>query len=389
MNVTNKKARAGRLAAIFSVASVLFGWHAGGGFATGNQANQFFVVSGWLGPLSALLSLLLLTLTIRQAIIMYNSRKLINYKELLETLYHPVDKLEYVFELYYYIMVLMCLSSCIAGAATLLVDAMGMNYYLSIVLIGVVLLALTVFGAGLVRKVSSVMSVLILVCAVLIFIFGIARKLGEISLVFSGGMDMEKLPSAIVKAFQYAGFQCSSIPTMIACGTVLTSEKDVKNSMWVSFVMNAIALFLSVFMLLGWQSVYTAIEGGTMLPTLTVCKEMGLRPLVWAYFICLFLCFISTGVGAVFGVVNRFESNKWLSARVPNELVRSGSISLLIMVIAMFISLVGLTNIIKYGYGYCGYVGIVILVIPFLTVGVYKNRKFLAEQKKNLPRSNR
>lgn len=45
----------------------------------------------------------------------------------------------------------------------------------------------------------------------------------------------------------------------------------------------------------------------------------------------------------------------------------------------MTISLVGLTNIIKYGYGYCGYLAIVIVVVPFLTVGVYKNRKYIKE----------
>lgn len=52
-----------RYLAMLSVASVLFGWHAGGGFATGNQANQFFVVSGWWGPASAVLAILLLTMT--------------------------------------------------------------------------------------------------------------------------------------------------------------------------------------------------------------------------------------------------------------------------------------------------------------------------------------
>ena len=47
--------------------------------------------------------------------------------------------------------------------------------------------------------------------------------------------------------------------------------------------------------------------------------------------------------------------------------------------ISMGISLLGLTNIIKYGYGYCGYLGIAVVVIPFLTVGVYKNRKYMKE----------
>ena len=48
-------------------------------------------------------------------------------------------------------------------------------------------------------------------------------------------------------------------------------------------------------------------------------------------------------------------------------------------ILSMTISLAGLTNIIKYGYGYCGYLGIAIVVIPFLTVGVYKNRKYMRE----------
>ena len=100
MEKTKHSGQSGRMAAVFSVAAVLFSWHAGGGFATGNQANQYFLVSGKLGLVSALLALLLLTMTVRQAIVMYNSRGLGSYKELLETLYHPLDKLELVFEVY-------------------------------------------------------------------------------------------------------------------------------------------------------------------------------------------------------------------------------------------------------------------------------------------------
>lgn len=377
--IQGEKKGQGRLFALFSVASVLFGWHAGGGFATGNQANQFFVISGWFGPISALLAILLLTLTIRQAIVMYNQRGLGSYKELLETLYHPLDKLEIVFEVYYYIMVLMATSSSIAGAGTLLVDAIQLPYALAILIIGVVLVLLTMFGEGLVRKASSVMSILILICAVSIFVMGIGERAGEIGQVFSGSTDWSQLPQGVLKSFQYAGFQCASIPTMIACGAVLKSRKEAAGSMWISFVMNTVALCLSIFMLLGWQSFYTSVANGTEIPTLTVCKEMGVTPLIWAYYICLFLCFVSTGVSAVFGVASRFEKLPALEKRIPNASGRRVSIVLLVMIVSMGISLVGLTNIIKFGYGYCGYAGIVLVIIPFLTVGVYKNRKYAAQ----------
>ena len=38
----------GSFALAFSVGSVLFSAHAGGGFATGNQANTYYVGLGWL-----------------------------------------------------------------------------------------------------------------------------------------------------------------------------------------------------------------------------------------------------------------------------------------------------------------------------------------------------
>lgn len=364
-----------RYLAMLSVASVLFGWHAGGGFATGNQANQFFVISGWWGPASAVLAILLLTLTVRQAMTMYNLHGLSNYKELFHVLYHPFDKLELVFEVYFFIMTLMATSASIAGAGTLFQDVMHIPYGVAILFVGLILLLLTIFGADLVRKVSTVMSLLILICALTIFVVGIANRPMEIMAVFEEGPQLSQLPGALLRSFQYAGFQSASIPTMVVCGTVLLNKKECGKSMWISFAMNALALCLAVFMLTGWQSYYSGVEGGTVIPTLTVCKALNIGALAWAYYICLLLCFLSTGVTSVFGFTERFEKTKVFSG-IRQENLRRGVVALLIMAVSMGISLVGLSSIVKYGYGYCGYIGIAIIVVPFLTVGVYKNRKY-------------
>ena len=364
-----------RYLAMLSVASVLFGWHAGGGFATGNQANQFFVISGWWGPASAVLAILLLTLTVRQAMTMYNLHGLSNYKELFHVLYHPFDKLELVFEVYFFIMTLMATSASIAGAGTLFQDVMHIPYGVAILFVGLILLLLTIFGADLVRKVSTVMSLMILICALTIFVVGIANRPMEIMAVFEEGPQLSQLPGALLRSFQYAGFQSASIPTMVVCGTVLLNKKECGKSMWISFAMNALALCLAVFMLTGWQSYYSGVEGGTVIPTLTVCKALNIGALAWAYYICLLLCFLSTGVTSVFGFTERFEKTKVFSG-IRQENLRRGVVALLIMAVSMGISLVGLSSIVKYGYGYCGYIGIAIIVVPFLTVGAYKNRKY-------------
>ena len=209
--------------AAFSVGAVLFSAHAGGGFATGNQANTYYVGLGWTGVLSAIVAMLLLTLTMREAMIMYNSRGLKTYKQLFETLYHPFDKLEWAFEIFFYIMVLMAVAAAISGAASALNNYFTLDYYVGIMVVGLIVLALTIFG-----------------------------------------------------------------------------------------------------------------------------------------------------------FVARFEKLR-IFRGIKSAPVRSAIVSAFIIVLSMTISMAGLTNIIKYGYGYCGYLGIAVVVIPFLTVGVYKNRKYCRE----------
>lgn len=363
----------------FSVGSVLFSAHAGGGFATGNQANTYYVGLGWLGPISAVIAMLLLTLTMREAMIMYNSRGLKSHKELFETLYHPLDKCYVLFEVFFYIMVLMAVAAAISGAASALNQYFGLNYYIGIVIVGALVL-LTIFGADLVRKVSTYMGIAILVTAITIYTIGIfkSKTLFTVMSADFSAVGFRNIPKAILNAFTYAGFQCVTLPTMIACGTPLKGKKNCSKSMWISFIMNSVALVLSVFMLMSWKGYYSSVEGGSTIPTLTVCTEMGMKWLTVIYGICLLLCLISTGVTTTFGFVARFENHK-VFKKIKSQRVRSAVVSAFIIILSMTISLVGLTNIIKYGYGYCGYLAIVIVVVPFLTVGVYKNIKYIKE----------
>ena len=364
----------------FSVGSVLFSAHAGGGFATGNQANTYYVGLGWMGPVSAIIAMLLLTMTMREAMLMYNTHGLTSYKELFKTLYHPLDKLYVFFEIFFYIMVLMAVAAAISGAASALNQYFALNYYLGIVIVGVLVLMLTIFGANLVRMASTYMGMAILVTAITIYAVGIAKS-GSLFTVLSEDfktVGFGNVPKAILNSFTYAGFQCVTLPTMIACGTPLTNKKGCSKAMWISFVMNTVALVLSVFMLVSWQSFYSGVEGGTTIPTLTVCEEMGMGWLTVLYGICLLLCLVSTGVTTTFGFVSRFEKLP-VFRKIKSAPVRSAIVAAFIIILSMTISLAGLTNIIKYGYGYCGYLAIAVVVIPFLTVGVYKNRKFLKE----------
>lgn len=380
---TSITTKAATLSMCFSVGAVLFSSHAGGGFATGNQENVYFVSLGWLGPITAIITMLLFTLTIKEAMNMYNTRHLTSYRQLFRNLYSPFKGIEYLFEAFFYIMVLMAVSATISGAASAIQTQTGISYPAGIGIVGAIIFFLTIFGAGLVRRATSYMGAIILALVIGIFSAGIAMSgsvPGTQTAINAMVQDFtingfDKLPTAILHAFTYSGFQCVVIPTMIMVGTPLLTRKDCARSMWMSFIINAIALTLAVTMLMGWTSIY----GKSPLPTLASLKAMDMSWLTFAYSIFLLLCLISTGVTTVFGFTARFSEIKALKKVSANAVIRSAIVTLFIIVASMTVSFAGLTNIIKYGYGYCGYLAIAIIIVPFLTIGRYKNKRYAAD----------
>lgn len=377
--IKNKTGNAWKQA--FTVGTAAFAAHAGGGFATGNQMNTFYVGLGWIAVVSVVVAMLILAFTIREGQIMMNSRGLTTYKELFTELFHPFDRLELLFELFFNIMVLMVVASCISGAASALQEYFGMNYYLGTLLVGILILFLTIFGIDLIRKVSSYMGIVILVLSITIYTIGTlnGQNLFDLLRVDFQMQGFEQLPTAIFNALKYASFQWVTVPAILACGSILKSKSDCDKAMSLTFVFNTLGLGLSLLMLLSWKDYYMSQPLGQTLPTLTCLRAFDMDILVVLYGICLFLCLISSAVCVIYGFVARFENVQFLQ-KIQNIQYRRASVSAFIMILSMVISFAGLSNVVKYGYGYCGLIGIFIILLPLMTVGFYKNRKFIQEK---------
>lgn len=373
-------------AAALSIGATAFAAHAGGGFATGNQANTNFVSLGWVGLFSAVLAMVVLALTTREAQMLWNNNHCRSYKELFSVLYHPFDKLWVTFDLFYDIMILMVVASCIAGAASALNQYLGVNYYLGAFGVGVTILLLSIFGAHLVRMGSSYMGLAILCLSLVIYLYGLTKGENLFSCLKAdfAAQGFSRVPAAVFNGINYAAFQWVTIPGVLACGTVLKNKSECTKGMLCMLVFNVLGLGLSVLMLTSWTGYFTSVQGGTTIPTLTSLMKMDVNWLVVVYCLVLFLCMVSSGVVVVFGFINRFENASYLQF-VQNAHLRRGGIAVLIMSVSMFISLAGLTNIVKYGYGYCGYWAIAFVIVPLLTVGWYKNRKKSTAVEEDMP----
>ena len=357
----------------FSVASVWFGTHVGGGFATGNQAIQYYVQFGWWGAFLPIVAMGILALVLKEAMTMATTRNMYTYKEVFAELWAPYTKLELTMEVFNFVIILAAVGAAVAGAATLL-TSFGIPYGLSVIIIGVILVFLVIFGVGLIIKASAVMTIVILVSSFTMYFIGIANHWDAVAEAFT--RPQTQIGRSIVQTIVYSGFQCVAVPSMIAASSVL-NVKGVNRTSLLGWIMNGAALAVSCVLLLGWYPDVVAAEQLT-LPNLYVCNTLGIGILGICYQVSLFFAFISTCVTTIFTMVQKFE-NKMLVNTVKNLKVRRVIVAIIVIAVCLCVSMVGLDNIIKYAYGYCGYLGIIVITIPMLTIGRSKNKKYIAE----------
>lgn len=359
---------------IFGVASVWFAAHVGGGFATGNQTMNFFVKEGWYTFWIPILIMGIIALVYRETMIMARNHQAFDYRTLSKKLYEPYDKiLSIVFEICYIIIVLLATGGSIAGSAALFND-FGLNYNLGVVITGAILFLLTIFGATLIRSASSFMTIIIVICLTLICYIGISANSNNFVNLATTYYTTESVWKALWLGLKYAGFQCIVFSIVISVCQPLKSDREINATTIIGFILNSIMIVLSCMMLFAWLP-HTSDK---TLPILYICKQIGKDWLVILYTVVLFLAFISTGISCVFGAITRFEH----FIKFPENItLRRGLLSLCCMILSMAISLFGLTSIVKIGYGYTGVLGIFVVIIPVLTVGHIKNKKFkLAQQ---------
>ena len=401
-------------AAAFTVASVWFGTHVGGGFASGNQVIQYYSNYGYTSVIFPILAMGLL------AVVMYIMMKFAklsgftNYKDTYAALY-PKPWMEIFFEIFYIVIVLAAMASAVAGAGEVLANFIGVPYVgagkvtMNLVIVAV-LIILTIFGIKLVRAASTVLSVAIIVITALLVVFGLTADYDSIAAQLTSQYNVElaeytnATATAIWKGvLVYAAFQCVSIPPMIAAANEL-SLKGVKKANILGWLMNGLALAASGWMLTKWYPLLASLQSAGKeflaanptatvatdpivayanalgIPNQTVLDLIGIKWLLVAFSVLLFCAFMSTCVTLVYTMIQRFEG-KFFPNTIKSDKLRGTIVAGLVIAICFAISLLGLTDIVKYAYGYDGYYSIVVIVIPAFIWGIPKIKKLEAAKK--------
>lgn len=399
----NNKAAKSSWAVAFTVASVWFGTHVGGGFASGNQVVNYFSQYGWTAVIYPIIAMGILALVMCTIMKFAKLNGFTNYKDTFSALY-PKPWMEVFFEIFYIVILLAAVAAAVAGAGEVLANFVGVDYTVTAnkilfnLIIVAVLIILSIFGVKLVVAASTVLSTGILITTAVVVVAGFAADFDAISeqLLAANALEPVAFTDSPVKAvwlgiIVYAAFQCVSIPAMIAASGDL-SIKGIKRANILGWLMNGLALAASGAMLCRWYPLLAALQNGGVegftnavsgIPNQTVLNLVGIKWILAIFSVLLFCAFVSTSVTLVFTMIQRFQGYCFPNA-VKSEKARGVIVGVVVIAICFAISLLGLSGIIKYAYGYDGYYAILVIFIPTIIWGIPKVKKLEAEKKAQL-----
>lgn len=362
----------------WGIAFVGFTTQFGGGFASGAQIYQYFINFGLWGLLMPFLAQFLLSLFYWYGMRYAFRHQTYDYRSFSDSFY---GKFRVVFsnlyELEYIVMICMAPAVAFATGGATLNTLTGMPYLLCTLIIGIFIFVITLFGTELVRKCSSVLSILIIAGLLLVLVPNIVVQwdtiVDSIRSMAAGALPVSSqesgsFGSALWSACIYGIFQITAIGLMYQHTSKLHDEKEVGRSMIYMFVVDACIMELAVIGLLA-ISFRPELAQYDVPMLLLVQTGVGAKLLTPIISILIILGAVSTGVNMIAGIVTRTVNQlekKQTSVSVSKHQLYSTVSALVFTLLAFAIAQFGLIPLVKRGYSYIGYASLFVIAIPFL-----------------------
>ncbi|NLG05962.1 MAG: hypothetical protein GX567_19365 [Clostridia bacterium] len=351
----------------FSVACVWFGTHVGPGFAGGAQLVSYFTKWGWIGVfLGPLVVALLSTYLIYYTMEFCRLYKTDNYHEFYKKVY---GKYTIFFgTVKSILLVLGCFvvaAMIYATGGALLQSLLGFPAYVGGLLTMAVIVLLTIFGEALVRKSSTVLTVVMIAMILYIAIRAIGPSWGGMREYVGSRTMNASYPTAWWNMILYLPVFCSFMDAGIA--TSQSTVKSSRDSILIA-IMGSILIGGSIMLLNIMFSARMPEIQSEALPTLFALQHvMGNNiGITILYTVLAFLALISTGVGFLYGAVARYEIVLGKVWKQSSATLRRAVILIAIMIGSVVFGQFGVLTIIQYGYVYMGNINLPVLMLPLM-----------------------
>jgi uncharacterized membrane protein YkvI len=335
----------------------------GGGYGTGRELVEFFLSYGPLGGLMGMLLVSTVMWSVLLAVTFEFSRKFraYDYRTFFKNLLGPFW---FVFEIIYFLYMLIVLAVVGSAAGILLRDNFGIPYMVGVIIMLTAVGFLTFKGSGLIENFLSVWSMILYAVYAAFLIVGVVKFGPEIQKNFSGGVVQS---GWVLGGFKYALYNLGNIAAVLFCLNHIEKRREAISAGLIGGVIGIIPAVLFYIPVVGLYPEVLSEE----IPAVFLLQKAAIAALLIVFQVILFGTLIETGTGFIHAVNQRIQVTLESKGKKFAQWHRP-IIAVVLLLVALGISTFGLINLIAKGYGAASWGFLIVFIVPLVTIGIYR-----------------
>jgi uncharacterized membrane protein YkvI len=334
-----------------------------GGYATGRELVEFFLPAGpWGGLLGMLVSMLFWSAVLMISFELARRAQTYDYRSFFKLLLGPGWIL---FEIAYLLLLVIILAVMGAAAGEIVHSLWGLPK-----LVGslgmIALTGLVLFYSSAVIERFLALSVGYLYLVYIVFVVWSIAVFGD---RIAEALATEPVGDQWFKAgITYAGYNVATMPAVLFCIRYLTRPRETLIAGFLAGPLGMLPGVLFFIAMIGYQRELADVA----LPSAFLLGKLGAPWFELAFQIAVLLTLVDTGV-ALLHAINERVAKVYEERSRPMPKVLRPALAVAVMIGSVFAaSEIGLVDLIAKGYGYLTYAFIVLLILPVLTIGLWR-----------------
>jgi uncharacterized membrane protein YkvI len=334
-----------------------------GGYATGRELVEFFLPAGpWGGLLGMLVSMLFWSAVLMICFELARRSQSFDYRSFFKMLLGPGWIL---FEIAYLLLLVIILAVMGAAAGEIVHSLWGLPK-----LVGslgmIALTGLVLFYSSAVIERFLALSVGYLYLVYIVFVVWSIAVFGD---RIAEALATEPVGDQWFKAgITYAGYNVATMPAVLFCIRYLTRPRETLIAGFLAGPLGMLPGVLFFIAMIGYQRELADVA----LPSAFLLGKLGAPWFELAFQIAVLLTLVDTGV-ALLHAINERVAKVYEERSRPMPKVLRPALAVAVMIGSVFAaSEIGLVDLIAKGYGYLTYAFIVLLILPVLTIGLWR-----------------
>ena len=335
----------------------------GGGYGTGRELVEFFLLYGPRGGLMAMLgpTLVLTTLCCMVGFEFARRHRAYDYRSFFGRLLGPGWVLYEVTYLVFIVVVMAVLGS---AAGNFLRETFGMPYAVGVVGLLLAVAFLVFRGSDTIERVLATWS-LVLYAVYLVFFIWSVSSFGEQT---AAALRIETVePGWIGAGARYAAGCVGLLPAMLFATRHIETRRE---ALWAGFLAGPITLAPALLFYFAMLGQYPEILGRPV-PANHLLEVLGSRTFQVVFQVMLFGTLIETGSGLIHAFNERLAETLQRSGRAMPRAARP-AIDLGLLGGGGALARVGIVELIAKGYGTITWAFVLLVIVPLLTVGTWQ-----------------